>query len=39
MAQDDRRYILTLSCPDGTGIVGRITTFLADIGGWIVEAA
>jgi formyltetrahydrofolate deformylase len=38
-AAPDRRYVLTLSCPDGTGIVARITTFLADIGGWIVEAA
>ena len=35
----DRRYVLTLSCPDRTGIVARITTFLADIGGWITEAA
>ncbi len=35
----DRRYILTLSCPDTTGIVARISTFLADLGGWIVEAA
>ena len=35
----DRRYTLTLSCPDGTGIVARITTFLAEIDGWIVEAA
>ena len=31
--------MLTLSCPDSTGIVARITTFLADIGGWITEAA
>ncbi|AZI59028.1 formyltetrahydrofolate deformylase [Nakamurella antarctica] len=38
-ASSERRYILTLACPDGTGIVARITTFLADIGGWIVEAA
>jgi formyltetrahydrofolate deformylase len=36
---DDHRYVLTLSCPDRTGIVARITTFLADIGGWITEAA
>jgi formyltetrahydrofolate deformylase len=36
---DDHRYVLTLSCPDSTGIVARITTFLADIGGWITEAA
>ncbi len=36
---DDHRYVLTLSCPDRTGIVARITTFLAEIGGWITEAA
>jgi formyltetrahydrofolate deformylase len=30
---------LTLSCPDTTGIVARISGFLADIGGWITEAA
>lgn len=36
---DDRRFVLTLSCPDRTGIVARITSFLADIGGWITEAA
>jgi formyltetrahydrofolate deformylase len=35
----DRRFVLTLSCPDRTGIVARIATFLADIGGWITEAA
>ena len=35
----DRRYVLTLACPDGTGIIAAITTFLADIGGWIVDAA
>ena len=35
----DRRYVLTLSCPDSTGIVARITGFLAELGGWIVEAA
>ena len=34
----DRRYVITLSCPDTTGIVARISTFLADAGGWIVEA-
>ena len=33
-----RRYVITLSCPDTTGIVARIATFLADAGGWIVEA-
>ncbi|OBA43187.1 MULTISPECIES: formyltetrahydrofolate deformylase [unclassified Gordonia (in: high G+C Gram-positive bacteria)] len=34
-----RRYVLTLGCPDRTGIVARISTFLADVGGWITEAA
>nr|WP_296781080.1 formyltetrahydrofolate deformylase [Rhodococcus sp. (in: high G+C Gram-positive bacteria)] len=36
---DDRRFVLSLGCPDRTGIVAKISTFLADIGGWIVEAA
>jgi formyltetrahydrofolate deformylase len=35
----ERRYVITLSCPDTTGIVARISGFLADAGGWIVEAA
>jgi formyltetrahydrofolate deformylase len=35
---DDRRYVLSLGCPDTTGIVARISTFLTDVGGWIVEA-
>jgi formyltetrahydrofolate deformylase len=35
----DRRYVITFGCPDRTGIVARISTFLADAGGWIVEAA
>ncbi len=34
----DRWYVLTLSCPDTTGIVARIAGFLADAGGWITEA-
>jgi formyltetrahydrofolate deformylase len=34
----ERRYVLTLSCPDTTGIVARISAFLADAGGWITEA-
>ena len=33
-----QRYVITLSCPDTTGIVARIAGFLADAGGWIVEA-
>ncbi|HET8591909.1 MAG TPA: formyltetrahydrofolate deformylase [Nakamurella sp.] len=39
MSSDPRRYVLTLSCPDTTGIVARISGFLAGIGGWITEAA
>jgi formyltetrahydrofolate deformylase len=35
----DHRFVLTLSCPDRTGIVAGITGFLAEIGGWITEAA
>jgi formyltetrahydrofolate deformylase len=34
----ERRYVITLSCPDTTGIVARIAGFLAECGGWIVEA-
>lgn len=34
----DRRYVLILGCPDQTGIVARISGFLADVGGSIVEA-
>ncbi len=34
----ERRFVLTLSCPDTTGIVARIAGFLAAAGGWIVEA-
>jgi formyltetrahydrofolate deformylase len=34
----EHRYVITLSCPDTTGIVARIAGFLADAGGWIVEA-
>ena len=34
----ERRYVITLTCPDTTGIVARISGFLAASGGWIVEA-
>jgi formyltetrahydrofolate deformylase len=37
-ADPAHRYVITLSCPDTTGIVARISTFLAEAGGWIVEA-
>jgi formyltetrahydrofolate deformylase len=32
-------YVLTLGCPDRTGIVARIASFLSEAGGWITEAA
>jgi formyltetrahydrofolate deformylase len=38
-ASAHRRYVITFSCPDRTGIVARISGFLADAGGWITEAA
>lgn len=34
-----RRLILTITCPDRTGIVAAVTRFIADHGGWVVEAA
>lgn len=36
---DGRSYVLTLGCPDRTGIVAAISGFLREIGGWITEAA
>ncbi|HEX3780065.1 MAG TPA: formyltetrahydrofolate deformylase [Pseudonocardiaceae bacterium] len=39
MSAAQRRYIITFGCPDRTGIVASISSFLADAGGWIVEAA
>jgi formyltetrahydrofolate deformylase len=38
-AQPLDSYILTMSCPDRTGIVAAITTFLAERKGLITEAA
>ena len=35
----ERRFVITFGCPDRTGIVARVSSFLADAGGWIVEAA
>jgi len=34
-----RRLVLTITCPDGTGIVAAVTGFIAEHGGWVVEAA
>jgi formyltetrahydrofolate deformylase len=38
-ARSDRRYVLTVTCPDATGIVAAVTGFIAAHGGWVVEAA
>ncbi|RDI66362.1 formyltetrahydrofolate deformylase [Nocardia pseudobrasiliensis] len=35
---DDRRYVLALGCLDRPGIIARITSFIAEFGGSIVEA-
>ncbi|MBB5914367.1 formyltetrahydrofolate deformylase [Nocardia transvalensis] len=37
-APDDRRYVLMLGCPDRPGIIARITSFIAEFGGSIMEA-
>jgi formyltetrahydrofolate deformylase len=34
-----RRYVITFGCPDRVGIVAGIASFLAELGGMIVEAA
>ncbi len=35
----DRRLVLTVTCPDRTGIVAAVTGFIAEHGGSVVEAA
>ncbi|NUS42628.1 MAG: formyltetrahydrofolate deformylase [Mycobacteriaceae bacterium] len=35
---DDRRFVLSLGCPDRPGVIARITSFIAGFGGSIVEA-
>ena len=35
----EHRYTLTLSCPDRVGIVAAVSNFVAQHGGWIVEAS
>jgi formyltetrahydrofolate deformylase len=35
----ERHFVITFGCPDRTGIIARISGFLAEHGGWIVEAA
>ncbi|WP_091450431.1 formyltetrahydrofolate deformylase [Actinokineospora iranica] len=39
MSSNERRYVIRLGCPDRAGVVARISGFLAEAGGWIVEAA
>ncbi len=34
-----RRYILTISCPDRSGIIAAVSGFIARHKGWIVEAS
>ncbi len=34
-----RRFILTITCPDRTGIVAGVSGFIAEHGGWVLEAA
>jgi formyltetrahydrofolate deformylase len=34
----DRRFILSLSCPDRVGIVAAVSSFIASHQGWITEA-
>ncbi|MBC7301527.1 MAG: formyltetrahydrofolate deformylase [Nocardia sp.] len=38
LTSDDRRFVLTLGCPDRPGIIARISSFIAEFGGSIVEA-
>ena len=33
------RYTLTISCPDRAGIIAAVTGFIAQHGGFIVEAS
>ncbi|WP_215549919.1 formyltetrahydrofolate deformylase [Amycolatopsis sp. CA-230715] len=39
MAGMPHQYVITFGCPDRSGIVAAISTFLAEAGGLIVEAA
>ncbi len=38
MKTSERRYTLSLSCPDRVGIVAAVSSFLASHNGWITEA-
>jgi formyltetrahydrofolate deformylase len=36
---NERRYTLTVSCPDRVGIIAAVSSFVARHNGWIVEAS
>ncbi len=36
---ENRRYTLTISCPDRAGIIAAVSGFIAGHNGWIVEAS
>ena len=35
----DRHYVLTVSCPDGVGLVAAVSGLLASWGGWLTEVS
>jgi formyltetrahydrofolate deformylase len=35
----ERHYTLTIACPDRVGIVAEVSRFIAERGGWILEAS
>ena len=35
----DRFYTLSASCPDQVGIISRVSGFIAQHGGWILESS
>ena len=39
MHRRDRYYTLTASCPDRVGIIARVTGFMAEYRGWILESS
>ena len=39
MSTRDRFYTLTASCPDQVGIIARVTGFIAEHQGWILESS
>ena len=35
----DRFFTLSASCPDQVGIIARVSGFIAEHGGWILESS